>query len=185
MYFFSFEMTIIMSRSTMSLRWTAPSLVPAVFGAVDVTSPTMRRAPIDAVVGTPVGGVENLGGKPGCAGLAIAGCATGPVPGDGRTVEGAGAAGRGAPSGCRAGSGDWLASSRSHVIRVGAILSSAHASRWRRVATWLSQHTIEQNTRRIRARLQVETLHWKYFEPNAMSVRQAVHKSQVSAMQVA
>lgn len=61
-------------------------------------------------------------------------------------------------------------------------MSSAHASRWRAVATWLSQQTTEQNTRRIRARLQVETLHWKYFEPNAMSVRQALHNSQVSAM---
>jgi hypothetical protein len=53
------------------------------------------------------------------------------------------------------------------------------------VATWLSQHATEQNTRRIRARLQVETLHWKYFEPNGMAVRQALHKSQVSAMPLA
>jgi hypothetical protein len=30
--------------------------------------------------------------------------------------------------------------------------------------------------------LQVDTLHWKYFAPNGMSVRQAVQRSQVSAM---
>jgi hypothetical protein len=74
------------------------------------------------------------------------------------------------------------ASSASQADLVGAMWSSAHASRWRAVATWLSQHATEQNTRRVRARLQVETLHWKYFELNAMSVRQALHLSHVSAM---
>jgi hypothetical protein len=34
----------------------------------------------------------------------------------------------------------------------------------------------------MRARLQVETLHWKYLAPNAMSLRHALHTSQVSAM---
>jgi hypothetical protein len=30
--------------------------------------------------------------------------------------------------------------------------------------------------------LQVETLHWKYFSPKSMSLRQALHLSHVSAM---
>lgn len=68
------------------------------------------------------------------------------------------AAGRGGVGAGRGSAGS-LACSRSQAALVGAILSSAHASRWRRVATWLSQHTTEQNTRRMRARLQVETLH--------------------------
>ena len=102
-------------------------------------------------------------------------------------VTGAGrAGGAGGPLAARpitrAGSGGSSASSRSHAALLGAILSSAQASRWRSVATWLSQHGTEQNTSRIRARLQVETLHWKYFAPNAMSLRQALHTSQVSAM---
>src|SRR4051794_6495761 len=42
--------------------------------------------------------------------------------------------------------------------RPGARASTAQASRWRRVATCESQHGTEQNTRPVRARLQVETL---------------------------
>jgi hypothetical protein len=104
------------------------------------------------------------------------------APGANDLTPTAGVMVRGAACDGRLGSGGWLFSSRSHATRVGAILSSAHASRWRSVATWLSQHTTEQNTRRIRARLQVETLHWKYFEPKVISVRQALHRNQVSAM---
>src|SRR5262245_29983877 len=55
---------------------------------------------------------------------------------------------------------------------VGAIASTAQASRWRSVATWLSQHGTLQNTRRMRARLQVDTLHTQWRAPNGMSLRQ-------------
>ena len=100
--------------------------------------------------------------------------------GAGRLLVAGAGVGRGVGAGAREASS--AASSRSQAALVGAILSSAQASRWRRVATWLSQHMTEQKTRRMRARLQVETLHWKYLAPNAMSLRHALHTSQVSAM---
>ncbi len=174
MYFLSFDTTIIMSRSTMSLRWTPPVLAEVV--AVGAGSLANRRVGTVACGGALAGGGRLIeGAGTGLVGddLTIEGTDTGPVGDDliiegtapvgpaggdreieGEVVPDCGEAGAG-----RAGSGDWLASSRSHAIRVGAIRSSAHASRWRSVATWLSQQATEQNTRRIRVRLQVETLH--------------------------
>src|SRR5437870_6733416 len=51
------------------------------------------------------------------------------------------------------------ASSAAHSLALGARASTAHASRWRSIATWLSQQATLQNTSRMRARLQVDTLH--------------------------
>ncbi|MBK7534156.1 MAG: hypothetical protein IPI49_02070 [Myxococcales bacterium] len=50
------------------------------------------------------------------------------------------------------------ACSACHCARVGLRASTAQASRWRSVATWLSQQATEQNTSRVRFRLQVDTL---------------------------
>lgn len=205
MYFFSFDTTISRSRSTMSLRCTALDM-PVAGAVAGAGSPTIRRgaggagAPGEVGVPCEVGVPDEdirANGAPGL--LCESGRAGGGgAPGvNGRVFDGAGAVGvnvltpaagvmvRGEAVDIRLGSGGWLFSSCSHVARLGAILSSAHASRWRSVATWLSQHITEQNTRRIRARLQVETLHWKYFEPKVISVRQALHRSQVSAMATA
>jgi len=175
MYFLSFDTTIIMSRSTMSLRWTGPVLGEAVVVADGAGSLANRRVGTAGGGPAPIGGGREIEGAdtgpPG--GLAIAGADTEPVgddltaegtpPGEliggGREIEGGEVSERGGAGAGRTGSGGWLLSSRSHAIRVGAIRSSAHASRWRRVATWLSQQATEQNTRRIRVRLQVETLH--------------------------
>jgi len=177
MYFFTFDTTTSMSRSTMSLRWTPLVLGEAVVVADGAGSLANRR------VGTTGGGAPLIGGGrvtveaapgPGGDALTIAGADTGPVgddfiiedtaagepAGGGREIGAMEVSGRGGVAAGRAGSGGWLLSSRSHATRVGAIRSSAHASRWRRVATWLSQQATEQNTRRIRVRLQVETLHW-------------------------
>src|SRR5512140_1620979 len=151
MYFLSFDTTIRMSRSTMSLRCTPSALAvnPAV---ADGDSATTRRAGAAGAAGDGAG-VASLG----CDAVAEVG---GGVPTKVSGLPGLELtdAGRGAGVG-RAGSAGSLACSRSQASLDGAILSSAHASRWRRVATWLSQQGTEQNTRRIRARLQVETLH--------------------------
>jgi len=176
MYFLSFDTTISMSRSTMSLRWTGPVLGEAVAVAAGAGSLANRRVGTAAGREELIGGgrvIEDAGPGPVDEDLTIEDTDTGPVDddlvvegtaagvpgGDGRGSEDAGVSGRGGAEAGRAGSGGWLFSSRSHAIRVGAIRSSAHASRWRRVATWLSQQATEQNTRRIRVRLQVETLH--------------------------
>jgi len=47
----------------------------------------------------------------------------------------------------------------SQAARVGARSSTAQASRWRSIDRCESQQATEQNTRRVRSRLQVETLH--------------------------
>ena len=185
MYFLSFDTTIRMSRSNVSLKETAAA------GAVAAAAGSLarRRVGAPAVGGPPevagfAGGGRVIEGAdtgpvgaeraPAGDGLAIEDTATGPVGDDlanagtpvedpcagGRVMEAVAGPGRGAAAGVgRAGSEGWLLSSRSHAARLGAIRSSAHASRWRAVAMWLSQHATEQNTRRIRARLHVETLH--------------------------
>src|SRR5690606_27533251 len=51
----------------------------------------------------------------------------------------------GAAAGLGAGGG-FVASSLSHASLLGARASTAHASRWRASATWLSQHDTVQNT---------------------------------------
>jgi hypothetical protein len=61
---------------------------------------------------------------------------------------------------------------------VGAVASTAHASRCRRMATWLSQQATLQKTRRVRDRLQVDTLHTKCVAPNAMLLRHALQTIQ-------
>src|SRR5688572_18034182 len=69
--------------------------------------------------------------------------------GGARTTAGAGAGlGTGA-----AGAAASARCSASHCTRLGASASTAQASRWRRVATWLSQHGTLQNTSRVRLRL--------------------------------
>src|SRR5262245_45356926 len=73
------------------------------------------------------------------------------------------------------------ASPRACSSRLGARSSTAQASRWRRVATCESQHGTEQNTRRVRLRLQVETLHTQWMAWKAMPVLQALQSIQGSA----
>ena len=51
----------------------------------------------------------------------------------------------------------------------------------RRVATCESQQGTEQNTRRVRLRLQVETLQTQWTAPNAMPFLQALQSIQMSA----
>src|SRR5438874_3071015 len=96
-----------------------------------------------------------------------------------RTTGAAGAAGLASTD---AGSGGFSASSLSHACLLGARASTAHASRWRRIATWLSQHGTVQNTRRVRKRLHVDTLHTQCAAPNEIGFLHALHLSQVSAM---
>jgi hypothetical protein len=82
----------------------------------------------------------------------------------------------------RAGGADSCASSDSQAWRLGLRASTAQASRWRASATWLSQQDTEQNTRRVRLRLQVETLHTQWIVEKPSSLRQALHLSQKSLM---
>src|SRR3954452_15215994 len=84
------------------------------------------------------------GGRGLSAGAATTVCARG-----GLAVIGAGAGADRAAGG----------SSSACSPRFGATSSTTHASRWRMVERWESQQATEQNTRRVRFRLQVETLH--------------------------
>src|SRR5262245_27141934 len=74
------------------------------------------------------------------------------------TIRGAGFGGGGGV-GVRAALSPAAACSASQACRVGARASTAHESRWRRIATWLSQQATEQNTSLVRLRLHVDTLH--------------------------
>ena len=114
-------------------------------------------------------------GGDGAGGVGGRAAGAGAVNADGR---GAGAGGRGAGAG-RRGAGP----SRSCAVssRVGARASTAHASRWRSVATWESQQETEQNTSRVRSRLQVDTLHTQWVAPNGMGFRHALHRYQTSS----
>ena len=87
-------------------------------------------------------------------------------------------AGAGAGAGCRT-TGS-LRASRSASPRPGARASTAHASRWRSVATCESQHATEQNTSRVRSRLQVDTLQTQCTAPNRIGFRHALHSIQTS-----
>ncbi len=75
---------------------------------------------------------------------------------------------------------DSRASSSCHAWRLGLRASTAQDSRWRASATWLSQQDTEQNTRRVRLRLQVDTLQTQWIVEKPISLRQALHLSQKS-----
>lgn len=75
-----------------------------------------------------------------------------------------------------------LACSSCQACLLGLRASTAQASRWRASATWLSQQETEQKTRRVRLRLQVETLQTQWIVENPSSLRHALHFSQNSLM---
>src|SRR5688572_17594198 len=135
MYFFIFETTIRMSRSNSVDIATAPA-----GGGV---ATTRRGSEPDGIggAGRTGCGVELGGGAGGTPTPAAVTCRTG-----GWRIVGPPAASS-------------AATSAAHASRLGARASTAHASRWRRIATWLSQHATEQNTSLVRLRLQVDTLH--------------------------
>ncbi|MBW2384262.1 MAG: hypothetical protein JRG92_11550 [Deltaproteobacteria bacterium] len=61
--------------------------------------------------------------------------------------------------GLRAGAGAFsAAASRAACVALGAVRSSAHASRWRATGRWTSQQLTLQKWSAVRLRLQVETL---------------------------
>jgi len=157
-YFFSFDTTISMSRSKLS----------------DSTTTDGGEAP----------DVTTVRAGAGCEGvlLAITRAGGADVDQDADDDEGAAvldggviaAGGRGAGAKVAGRSGAVGASERwvgeaplsprwaSQAARVGARSSTAHDSRWRTVDRWESQQATEQNTRRVRSRLQVETLQTQY-----------------------
>lgn len=77
-----------------------------------------------------------------------------------------------------------LACSSCQACLLGLRASTAQASRWRASATWLSQQETEQKTRRVRLRLQVETLQTQWTVENPSSLRHALHFSQNSLMRL-
>lgn len=97
-------------------------------------------------------------------------------PGDGGLEEAAGADGLALAAS--------LACSSCQACLVGLRASTAQASRWRASATWLSQQETEQKTRRVRLRLQVETLQTQWIVENPSSLRHALHFSQNSLMRL-
>jgi ferredoxin len=97
---------------------------------------------------------------------------TGPEDEDGEDAGAEDTAGFEAATSC--------ASSACQTWRLGLRASTAQASRWRASATWLSQQETEQKTRRMRLRLQVETLQTQWAVENPSSLRQALHFSQNS-----
>lgn len=97
-------------------------------------------------------------------------------PGDGGLEEEAGADGLALAAS--------LACSSCQACLVGLRASTAQASRWRASATWLSQQETEQKTRRVRLRLQVETLQTQWIAENPSSLRHALHFSQNSLMRL-
>ena len=120
MYFLSFDTTISMSRSTMSLRWTGPVLGEE--GADGAGSLANRRVGIAAGGGAPIGGgrvIEGADTGPGGDDLTIEDADTGPVgddliiegtppgglAGGGREIEGGEVSDRGGAAAGRTGSG--------------------------------------------------------------------------------
>jgi len=156
-YFFSFETTINMSRSKL----------------FDSTTTDGGEAPDVTTRAGPDGENEGAGVL-----LTITRAGGGDETDDDEGVLGAGgdvsAGARGAGAKVAGRSGAVGASERwvgeaplsprwdSHAARVGARSSTAHDSRWRTVERCESQQATEQNTRRVRSRLQVETLHTQY-----------------------
>ena len=154
MYFFILDTTMSTSRSKLAdnTGWLLPAgaVVPV---PVDVET-TWRRASCD--------GAE----------VAIVGAAVGPEP-----VLGA-AARTGAPVGeSGVAIGVAAASSACQAASVGDVASTAHASRCRSTATWLSQHDTEQNTNRVRLRLHVDTEHTQCMAEKPMPRLHALHLS--------
>jgi len=102
--------------------------------------------------------------------------ADGRVAGDGAAAAAGRTAGDGTVSGDGRGAGGAAA-----AWRLGARSSTAHASRWRIVDRCESQHATEQNTRRVRSRLQVDTLQTQCVAPNRMGFRHALQIIQTSS----
>jgi hypothetical protein len=64
---------------------------------------------------------------------------------------------------------------------VGAVSSTAHASRCRIIGTCASQQSTLQNTNPLRLRVQVDTLHTKYVAENAIGSLHVLQRFQTSA----
>ena len=165
-YFFIFDTTIKTSRSKV-VESAGP---PTDAAGLAVVMTWRRTSGVEVAVGVVPSAAARAGPPEGESGVPLR-CA-GALDGE------SGVANRAAGALAAAGTaGSAEASSACQAATVGDVASTAHASRWRNMATCESQHDTEQNTKRVRLRLHVDTEQTQWVTEKPMPRLHALHFS--------